>query len=125
VDFARRHLTLMQPSARMRNQGFDAGFLTRLKDELFRRHVEILDLDCNYGDQLTRELEHFVNCVRTGATPRVSGLEGRDAIELAMRVLESIDSHSWEGAAEGPTGPLHLPRPRGQLFTPSQDEAAA
>jgi len=125
VDFARRHLTLMQPSNQMRQRGFDAGSLTRLKDELFSRHLEILDLDRNEGDQLTRELQHFVTCVRTGAAPRVGGLEGRDAIELATRVLASIDNHCWEGVPEGPIGPLHLPLPSGQLFTPRQGEAAA
>jgi len=125
VDFAKRHLTLMQPSARMRGHGFDTGSLIRLKDELFSRHLEVMDLDRDKGDQLTQELQHFVTCVQTGATPRVGGLEGRDAIELATRVLASIEEHCWEGAAEGPTGPLQLPLPRGQLFTPRQDEAAA
>ena len=125
VDFAQRHLTLMQPSARMRRHGLDAAALTRLKEELFSLHVEVLDLDRNEGDQLTRELQHFVACVQTGRTPRVSGLEGRDAMELATRILSSIHLHPWEGAAEGPTGPLHLPLPRGQLFPSRPDDIAA
>jgi predicted dehydrogenase len=125
LDFARRNLTLMQPSEHMRARAFDAGTLTRLREELFTRHVEVLELDRHDGDQLTRELQDFVTCVRTGRTPRVSGLEGRDAMELASRVLASIDQHAWEGAAEGPCGPLHLPLPRGQLFAPRQDDIAA
>jgi predicted dehydrogenase len=125
VDFARRHLTLMQPSARMRRYGIDKASLTRLKDELFSRHVEVLDLDRNEGDQLTCELQDFVTCVRTGKTPRVSGLDGRDAMELATRILSSIANHAWEGAAEGPVGPLHLPQPRGQLFPARQEDVAA
>jgi predicted dehydrogenase len=125
VDFSKRHLTLMQPTARMRDYGLDSNSLTRLKDELFTRHVEVLDLDRTEGDQLTRELLHFVNCVQTGATPRVGAAEGRDAIELAMRILDCIDNHSWEGGADGPTGPLQVPAPRGQLFPPTRGEAAA
>jgi predicted dehydrogenase len=125
VDFARRHLTLMQPSARLRSHDLDKASLTRLKDELFSRHVEVLELDRNDGDQLMRELQDFVTCLRTGRPPRVSGLQARDAMELATRVLSSINQHAWEGAAEGPTGPLHLPLPRGQLFPPRQDDVAA
>jgi hypothetical protein len=66
-----------------------------------------------------------VNCVQTGAAPRVGGNEGRDAMEVAMRVLESIGNHAWEGDKSGPAGPLHLPLPRCQLFPPSRGEAAA
>jgi predicted dehydrogenase len=126
VDFSKRHLTLMQPSARMRAFGLDATSLTRLKDELFSRHVEVLELERNAeGDQLTRELHDFVTCLRTGAAPRVGAAEGRNAIELAMRVLASMERHAWDGDAAGPTGPLHLPLPRGQLFPPGRGEAAA
>jgi predicted dehydrogenase len=125
VDFARRHLTLMQPSSHMRTRAFDAAMLTRVKDELFTRHVEILELDRNDGDQLTCELRDFVACVQTGKTPRVTGLDGRDAVELATRVLASIQQHTWEGAPEGATGPVHLPQPRGQLFPSHQKDIAA
>ena len=125
VDFARRHLTLMQVSEHMRARAFDGATLTRLKEELFTRHVEVQELDRQDGDQLTRELQDFVTCVQTGKTPRVSGLEGRDAMELATRVLSSIERHAWEGAAEGPTGPLDLPAPRGQLFPSRQKDVAA
>ena len=75
VDFSSRKLTLVQPSEEVRRQGLDprrldAASLARLKDELFGRHLKLLELDRNQGDQLTRELQHFVQCVRTGAAPR-------------------------------------------------------
>jgi predicted dehydrogenase len=125
LDFARRHLTLIQPSAHVRRHGIDPSALPRLKDELFSRHLETLELDYAAGDQLTRELQDFVHCVRTRSVPRASGLEGRDAVELAGRVLDSLRNHCWEGAREGPIGPRQLPLPRGQLFMPAPGEAAA
>ncbi|MBI4878516.1 MAG: Gfo/Idh/MocA family oxidoreductase [Planctomycetes bacterium] len=41
-------------------------------------------------EPLRRELEHFVDCVRAGARPVVSGEEGLAAIEIAERVLARI-----------------------------------
>src|SRR5262249_29158294 len=77
VDFAARSLTVAQPAAHLRRANWDVrrldpAALAAFRTELFSRHVETLRLDCNRGDQLTRELEHFVQCVRTGAPPRVS-----------------------------------------------------
>jgi predicted dehydrogenase len=125
LDFSKRHLTLVQPSEQLRRGGLDPSALGRLKDELFGRHLEVLHLDRNEGDQLTRELQHFVECVRTGARPLVSGEEGLNAIALATRVLESIRAHQWEGRAGGPAGPADLPAPLGPLFRPGQGEKAA
>jgi predicted dehydrogenase len=127
IDFARRRLTMIQPSEQLRRQGIntrklDPAALALLKNEMFGRHLEVLHLDCNRGDQLTNELEHFVDCVRTGARPRVSGEDGRDAVALATRILDSIRTHAWNGTADGPTGPTQLPTPSGALFPSSEAE---
>ncbi len=130
LDFAKRQLTLIQPSAEVRARGFnvrtlDPASLAMLKDEMFGRHFQVLHLDRRDGDQLTRELQDFLHCVRTGSAPRVSGAAGRDAIALATRVLDGIRSHSWTGRRGGPTGPTHLPPPLGPLFQPGSGAAAA
>jgi predicted dehydrogenase len=130
LDYAKRSLTLVQPSEQLRRQGLDPtnldpARLTMLKEELFGRHLQVLNLDRNDGDQLTRELEHFVSCVRTGTTPRVSGATGRDAVALASRVLESLHAHQWDGHVGGPVGPLNPPEPLGPLFQPIEGEEAA
>jgi predicted dehydrogenase len=130
VDFSTRKLTLMQPSDEVRKHGLDPRRLdpasvARLKDELFGRHLQLLELDRNQGDQLTRELQHFVNCVRTGATPRVSASDGRDAIALAERILQAMRTHHWDGQADGPAGPTQVPAPLGPLFAVDEGQAAA
>jgi predicted dehydrogenase len=130
VDFAHRHLRLMQPSESFRRgrcdpRQLDPTALGSLKADLFLRHLETLDLDCNQGDQLTRELQDFVHCVRTGSRPRVTGEDGRQAIALATQILDSLREHAWDGQADGPRGPLQLPVPRGPLFITFPDQAAA
>jgi predicted dehydrogenase len=129
VDFAHRHLTLMQPAESLRqrqldSRHLDAPTLASLKAELFGRYMQVQELDCNAGDQLTRELQEFVHCVRTGQPPRVEGSAGRDALSLASRILDSLRAHAWEGV-DGPVGPSHLPAPQGTLFIPASKPLAA
>lgn len=129
LDFFKRHATIIQPSERVRREGFDLkkldlSMIGLLKEKLFGQYLEIREFDMKEGDQLTRELEHFVDCVRTGTTPKVTGEDGRNAIELAERILHKINTHQWEGNADGPVGPQHIPAPLGPLFTSGQEEAA-
>jgi predicted dehydrogenase len=129
VDFAHRHLTLMQPAEHLRqrqldSRRLDAPMLATLKTELFGRHVQVQELDCNAGDQLTRELLEFIDCVQKGQRPRVEGTAGRDALALAGRILDSLHSHAWDGI-DGPIGPSHLPKPSGTLFIPAAKPLAA
>jgi predicted dehydrogenase len=123
VDYRQRRLLLAQPGEPLRRRG--AGGLPRLTGDAAAGCFEFLDLDCSQGDQLTRELRHFIECVQTGATPRVSGLQGRDALALAGRVLDSLRTHSWEGEGVGPAGPLQVPVPAGPLFQTGRGEVAA
>jgi predicted dehydrogenase len=132
VDFAKRKLTLIQPSAEVRRNGLNPARLdparrALLKDEIFGRHLEMMERECHHGgaDQLTRELQHFVDCVRAGTRPRVSGEDGRAALALACRVLDSVAAHEWKGDAGGPAGPSNVPAPHGTLFHLPAREAAA
>lgn len=131
IDFVNRKLTLVQAGEELRRFGLrvdrmDATTKARLKDEVFGRYLQVLHLDGDRKhDQLTGELRHFVDCVRTGRRPRVTGEDGRDALELAERVLTAVRSHQWEGRPDGPTGPAAMPRPAGWLFPPQQDRKEA
>jgi predicted dehydrogenase len=130
IDFVSRKLILVQASAELRQFGLrvdrmDAGTKARLKDDVFGRHLQVLNVDGDRkGDQLTAELKHFVDCVRTGRQPRVTGEDGREALALAERVLSSLRQHQWEGRADGPVGPNRMPRPAGWLFDVPRSEAA-
>jgi predicted dehydrogenase len=126
IDFVTRKLTLVQQSEEVRRHGLrvdelDAAARARLKDDVFGRYLQVLNLDSDRkGDQLSAELKHFLECVRAGNQPRVTGRDGRNALELAERVLTALRNHQWEGAAEGPLGPSSLPSPAGFLFPPVQ-----
>jgi predicted dehydrogenase len=129
IDFARRRLTLMQPAEHLRqrqidSRHLDAPMLASLKSELFGRHVQVQELNCDVSDQLTMELRNFLQCVRERRQPRVDGTAGKNALAVAGRILDRLHAHAWEGAS-GPSGPLHLPAPRGTLFIPPSQPMAA
>jgi predicted dehydrogenase len=132
VDFHRRRLSLIQPSVqlrqlRMRPRPLDEATLAALRSDLFGRYLHEVEVDCaeDRPDQLTRELTEFVATVRSGAPIRVPGEQGREALALACRILESLRGHAWDGRAEGPTGPSSLPPGRGALFSTLEPDVAA
>jgi len=55
--------------------------------------VEILRPKLSKKEPLVLELEHFLDCVREGKTPLVSGKHGRDALQLAREVLNHLKIH--------------------------------
>src|SRR5262249_55543822 len=74
ADWAQRRVTLVQPSAHVRRHGLDlrqldAAARGRLRDDLFGRHLQMLELDRNSGDPLTLELQSFVRAVQSGSRP--------------------------------------------------------
>jgi predicted dehydrogenase len=130
LDFAKRHLTLVQPTESIRHgridsRRLDAPMAASLKAELFGRHLQTQELDCSGGDQLTAELNDFVAAIRNSCQPRVTGAAGRDAVLLATSIVNALQQHSWDGGKAGCIGAHNLPQPTGVLFTPPADQAAA
>ncbi|MFH0948367.1 MAG: Gfo/Idh/MocA family oxidoreductase [Elusimicrobiota bacterium] len=53
--------------------------------------IEIIKPKLKTEEPLKRELEHFINCVKTGKQPLVTGEHGRDALEVAMEILKKLN----------------------------------
>lgn len=122
LDFCDKRLTLVQPSPQLRAQGLPTRGLppeerVALAQQVFTRHLQTREIiHPGLPDQLTCELSSFLECVRTGMEPRVSGEAARDAIALAERILHSLRHHAWDNHPAGPVGPDDLPVPVGALF---------
>jgi predicted dehydrogenase len=52
--------------------------------------VEIIKPKLTKQEPLALELDHFLECIREGKTPLVSGKHGRDALQLAREVLDNL-----------------------------------
>ncbi len=60
------------------------------KDErgIHKRHIPI-----EKEEPLKKELEHFLDCVREDQKPKVSGVEGREALKVALEITKKIWEH--------------------------------
>ncbi len=52
--------------------------------------VEVYKPSVENGESLRRELSHFINCIREGREPVVSGDEGRHALKVGLDVVEAM-----------------------------------
>jgi predicted dehydrogenase len=43
----------------------------------------------SYDESFRRELQHFAHCIRTGATPRTPGIDGRDDVRLCIELAKA------------------------------------
>jgi hypothetical protein len=114
VDFAARTATLVRPSETLLRRQFAVGKLSpqqiaHYREHLAEEHLPQQRLQFEAVDALALELRDFVDSIRSGRTPRVTGAQGRDALGVAEQILASAAKHAWEGNAKGPVGPLAAP----------------
>jgi predicted dehydrogenase len=131
IDFGARRATVVRPSETLLRRQFDVEALSPAQVEHYREHLNEEHLpreqfEFAAVDALSLELEDFVESIRTPRRPRVTGEAGRDAVAVAEQILECIRRHAWDDRAEGPVGPLAVPRPpRGAGVPPAVPEGPA
>ena len=53
--------------------------------------IAIEELACDNGDALRLEIEAFLQSVRDGSPPVVSGEDGKQALETAIDIIAQVD----------------------------------
>ncbi len=87
-------------------KGFDAGSLgvdaaqaladaASYKDFVQQGVMELREVDMDASNPLLTEITSFVDAVRGDASDGVSSEHGIRAMEVAMRISEQIEAHSW------------------------------
>jgi predicted dehydrogenase len=114
LDLASRSGTMVRPHRSIIERTFSVAQLTseqveRLKDHLFDDLLPIEHFQAPAHDQITAELEDFADSIQRGRAPQVSGEQGREALVVAEKILESIAAHSWDGHHVGRVGPQVAP----------------
>jgi predicted dehydrogenase len=110
IDFGARRAKLMRVSDSVLDQQIDVNSLgpaerTHLKDEIFTEYLPLTDLPVLETNALVEEQRQFVAAIRSAANVQVTGRDGRNALDVAERILTCIAAHRWEGSAAGPIGP--------------------
>jgi len=90
-------------------ENFDTSRIGDLTEYFLKDLLLIEELHIDPHEPLSGELAHFIECIRTGAQPKVPGEEGQAALELAEQVLHAIAEHEWLDDLgqphKGPPGP--------------------
>lgn len=115
IDFAARRATLVEPRGDVLRREFRAGDLnddqrTMLRDRLFEELLVKREIPAVETNAIEQELLDFAAAIRTGAAPRVTGADGRDAVAVAEAILQRVRAHAWDGAEGRRVGPLAMPQ---------------
>ena len=115
VDFGTRTASVVRPSETLLTGRFDVDALSSEQVEHYKTHLaeEHLPRE-NYAaeavDALALEAADFVEAIRTGREPRVTGRDGRNALAVAERILDRAANHAWDGVPHGRVGPHFVDR---------------
>jgi predicted dehydrogenase len=114
IDFAARTVEVVRPSQTLLQGQFDVARLSpaeagHWKDRLLPEHLPREWIEPESSNPIQQELAEFVQSVREGTPPRVSGQQGLEAVQVAQRILEGIADHAWDGSRESPRGPRAIP----------------
>ena len=103
VDLQARTLTSWQPSpaiasnpAMVQAMAAATSDPLTLKDRVFGEWIEERVTQASDRDALTAELQEFTEAIRGKATPRVTGREGVQAMQVADDILCSLTRWSWQ-----------------------------
>jgi predicted dehydrogenase len=104
LDYGTREAFIYRPTEKILSGEFDVeeflnsidlSKITDLKDVVFRDLLRIEKVKMDEVEPLKAEIESFVNAVRTGVEPVVTGEHGVRAMRAAMMITEKIRTHSW------------------------------
>jgi predicted dehydrogenase len=112
ADLHRRQVCHYRPSARLlagelpselaQKPGVDVA---TLKAELFGQFIVAETPELAECDQLTAEIQSFVEAVRRRESPVVDGRAALAALDVAEQIRSCVMEHRWSGTAHGPVGP--------------------
>ncbi len=86
---------LVSPEEAMSSGGFPV-VLGKLDQGARQRHIVYEKLQAPEGNALKMELQSFVNAIRAGTPPPVTGEDGRRALEVATTITEVIKKGSGD-----------------------------
>jgi predicted dehydrogenase len=101
LDFARQDLLMIDVTAAAGMDPAQLAAMAQMVQQAGEHPTAGLSLTkapVKPGEPLRLEIESFLQSVRTGATPVVSGEDGRAALALALEINEAIAGHArWAG----------------------------
>jgi predicted dehydrogenase len=112
VDLAAKTASVVRTSRAVRCGEVDVHELspaqkTHLKDNLFTDYLPLEQLAISDCNAIAAEHQDFLQAIAAHSEVRVSGRDGRRALDVAERILAEIAAHRWDSA--GASGPRYEP----------------
>jgi predicted dehydrogenase len=99
IDFGAPALSIVRPCETVVTRSFDLAAETDnpldYSAKLFSERLRCETVDLEPRNAILDELHDFVISIQTGIAPTVDGVAGARAVDVAQRVLESIDRRAW------------------------------
>jgi predicted dehydrogenase len=117
IDFGGPAVSVVRPSENVRDRTFELFAETDnpldYAGRLFSERLCCETLELEPRNAILDELHDFVISVQTGISPTVDGAAGAYAVEIAQRVLETMDQRCWYFESKlSEMGPHAMPRER-------------
>jgi predicted dehydrogenase len=112
VDFTSREVvhyrlseTLLYGTSPVERAAQPGADIDQLKRDVFGTFLDVVTPQVGQEDALTAELVSFTEAVQSNSRPECDGEQALKAMIVAEQILRSVNSHRWDGHAEGYTGP--------------------
>lgn len=117
IDFGSPALSVVRPCDTVVNRTFDLAVETEnplgYSEQLFSSRLKCETLELEPRNAILDELHDFVISIQTGISPAVDGAAGARAVDVAERILESIEDRAWyEDPKTSEIGPHAVVRER-------------
>jgi predicted dehydrogenase len=118
IDFGAKTVDLVRPSVPVLTGHVNVDAMTHeqrthVKENLFTNYLPKVSVTVTDHNAIAKEHENFVAAICGTESVRVSGRDGRNAVDAAERILASIAAHSWGTFPAGwRQDSAHAPIPR-------------
>ena len=114
IDFGARRATLVTPREdvlrrTLRTESLGEEQRQQMRERLFEDVLVRHEPAAVEANAIEEELVDFAEAIRTGRAPRVTGADGRDAVEVAERIVQCVAEHRWDADDPRLVGPLATP----------------
>lgn len=113
VDLANNRVTVVDVPDWIRNRQYDLLDTTPeqqafIREQLFSRILPKSEVEVPAVNAILCEQQDWLHAIRSGDSPRVSVTQGKEAVEIAQSVIDSVATHRWAQTDPQTTGPLGI-----------------
>jgi predicted dehydrogenase len=113
INLAESKVTLVSVPGWLKQRKYDVLDTTPeqqafIREQLFNKILPKTELKIPTTNAILSEQKDWISAIRNGDTPKITAEQGRQAVEIAQSVLDSLAAHRWSQKDPATTGPFSL-----------------